>query len=109
MIAADLTLYSNPLNTALATQALEARKSDAKGKTTGKKGNKKAKRGSDAASANEDCVIAADMTKYDSPLAELDQMSALNIKGESVLKQSGKNKPEVKASSTVKSHGSSEK
>ena len=64
MIAADLTLYSNPLNRALGRLA-ESPKS--KRKSIQEKPEK---------AEEERETIAADLTKYDSPMSELDHMHA---------------------------------
>ena len=66
-IAADLTLYSNPLNKALDTKI----KSKTNAKGTGSKNSDAAGKGSSAQEEQE--TIAADMTKYDSPMADLDK------------------------------------
>ena len=70
-IAADLTLYSNPLNTALTQNAPPPQKKEEKA------GEKKDEGGKED---EEDCVVAADLVKYDSPMAELDRKHKANHK-----------------------------
>lgn len=64
MIAADLTLYSNPLSTALASSAAAVDEA-----TNHKPGHGVDNKDGDG---KEEDTIAADLTKYDSPMASLD-------------------------------------
>ena len=61
MIAADLTLYSNPLNRLLCRRGPEPEKSEADTPS-----NK-------ASGSHDEHQIAADMKQYTNPLAELDK------------------------------------
>ena len=64
-IAADLTLYSNPLNKALnMVQAPPAAKKEEENKKEGEKEKKE--------DVEED-IVAADLTKYDSPMSQMDR------------------------------------
>ena len=83
MIAADLTLYSNPLNKALDLKAKPKVTKDKEVTTPKPKQNQDGDQisgeenadetGNETETENEnEAMIAADMTKYDSPLADLD-------------------------------------
>ena len=65
MIAADLTLYSNPLNSALHVKDKKGGKSGSKEVTTSSQ--------KDSTTSSTSDTIAADMTKYDSPMADYDK------------------------------------
>ena len=67
-IAADLTLYSNPLNKALSAATAGTPSKPQAQAATAKPQNEK-----EAAKPEKDDMVAADLTKYDSPLSELDR------------------------------------
>ena len=72
MVAADFTLYTNPVNKAL-HRPLGGKSSNTSAQ--GKSDNRKTSTASSKAShaSPDDEMIASDMTKYDSPLAELEK------------------------------------
>ena len=91
LIAADLTLYSNPLNRALlnplssATKSAKSHTSAAEVKASSKPSDTEKASGSKEAEKKNpndesDTWIASDMTKYDCPLAALDKTSIFSDK-----------------------------
>ena len=76
-IAADMTLYSNPLNRALLSTKTTAPKQST---STAAIGERESSGRKNNANKNPDEWIASDMTKYDCPLADLDKSGIIQEK-----------------------------